>query len=103
MGLADVSALCSVRESAGLVNLEAAARGCEVVATRSGANEEYFGDLAHLCVPSVDGITAGLTAAVRDPRQPALRDEVIRRFDWSTPTTVIAETYENVLADSARS
>lgn len=103
MALADISALCSVRESAGLVNLEAAASGCEVVATRSGASEEYFGDLAHLCSPSAADIAATLAEAMRSPRQPQLRTHVTERFDWATSTEVIARAYDELRRDTARS
>lgn len=102
LAAADVFALCSVREVASIATLEGAASGCEVVATRSGANEEYYADLAHLCSPSAEGIAAAIEAATNDLRQPMLRARVIEQFDWSAPATVIAETYGQLLS-AARS
>jgi glycosyltransferase involved in cell wall biosynthesis len=100
---ADVFALCSVREVASIAMLEAAASGCEVVSTRVGAAEEYFGNLVQLCSPSPKSIAAAIEASVRDPRQPQLRERVVTTFDWSRPATVVADAYRELTVSSARS
>jgi glycosyltransferase involved in cell wall biosynthesis len=102
LGAADVFALCSVREMASLAVHEAAATGCEVVTTRSGPTTEYYGDLAHLCSPSVRGIRAAVERAATHPRQPLLRQRVVDAFDWSTSATAIAAGYGQLDSSTAR-
>ena len=92
----DVHVLPSFRETPGIANLEAAATGCEVVATREGSAEEYFGDAAHYAeAHSPRSIAAAIRAAVAEPRQPRLRARV-EQFDWSSAGRVLAECYRSI-------
>lgn len=71
---AKVFALPSIKEGVGMVALEAAARGCEIVLTNDGAPKEYYKGLAYLVNPtSVDDIgKACIEALERGNKQPQL-------------------------------
>ena len=71
---AKVFALPSLLEGVGMVALEAAGRGCEVVLTNDGAPKEYYHGLAYLVNPkSVDDIGQKCMEALEHGnKQPAL-------------------------------
>lgn len=71
---AKVFALPSLKEGVGMVALEAAARGCEIVLTNDGAPKEYYNGLAYLVNPkSVDDIgKACVEALEHGNKQPQL-------------------------------
>lgn len=71
---AKVFALPSLKEGVGMVALEAAGRGCEVVLTNDGAPKEYYHGLAYLVNPkSVDDIGQKCMEALEHGnKQPAL-------------------------------
>lgn len=72
---AKVFALPSLVEGVGMVALEAAAYGCEIVLTNIGAPKEYFGDRAILVNPkNVDDIGLSIKKAlVNGFAQPSLK------------------------------
>lgn len=71
---AKVFALPSLLEGVGMVALEAAARGCEIVLTNDGAPKEYYNGLAYLVDPkSVDEIGQACVEALKHGnKQPQL-------------------------------
>lgn len=80
---AKVHVLPSFFETTGLVSLEAAAMGCNVVITDKGDTREYFGEDAWYCDPTdISSIRAAVLAAWEAPRQTALRDRIRQRFTW---------------------
>ena len=98
---ADVHVLPSYRETPGLASLEAAATGCEVVVTRCGSAEEYFGPDAHYAEPhSARSLADAIRSAVSQPRQPGLRARV-ERYPWSTAARSLAAVYRAVRSQGA--
>lgn len=77
---AAVHCLPSFAETPGLVNLEAATRGCPLVCSNRGAEREYFGDGASYCDPlDLDSIAGAIQAAMSSPKpayQPATWSDV---------------------------
>lgn len=93
----DVHVLPSFRETPGIASLEAAATGCEIVATREGSAEEYFGaDAQYAEAHSPPSIAAAIERAMAQPRQPQLRARV-EAFDWSAAGRVLAECYRAIV------
>lgn len=74
---AKVFALPSLCEGVGLVALEAAMHGCEIVLTNLGGPKEYYGGHAYLVNPySVDEIGKTITQAMREGMQPKVKEYV---------------------------
>jgi glycosyltransferase involved in cell wall biosynthesis len=94
----DVHVLPSFRESFGLVTLEAAASGCELVAARSSWTREWLGDgAAYADVSSPSSIASALFNVRNRPRQPGLRT-FVERFTWDTTAHATLECYRSVCA-----
>lgn len=79
---AKVFALPSLKEGVGMVALEAAGRGCEIVMTNDGAPKEYYNGLAYLVNPkSVDEIgEACVEALEHGNKQPKLLQYVKENY-----------------------
>lgn len=78
---AKVFALPSVEEGVGLVALEAAMFGCDIVMTNIGGPKEYYGDNAYLVNPySVDEIGMAVVTAMSETKQPQLKNYVKNNF-----------------------
>lgn len=77
-------------EPAGLVNLEAMASGCALIATRRGGIPELTGDAAILVEPKVTPLAEALLTLVRDPAVLRRRKEqaVARAAEMSWAATV---------------
>lgn len=70
-------------ETTGLSSLEAAAMGCNIVITRKGDTEEYFGDHAFYCDPAdVSSIRKAVLKAYEAPVDTALEEMVRQRYTW---------------------
>jgi glycosyltransferase involved in cell wall biosynthesis len=96
---AKVHALPSWFETTGLVSLEAAALGCNVVTTDRGYAREYFGAQAWYCDPAEPGsIVAAITAARSAPPDPALRQRVLECYTWAATAVATAKAYEMALS-----
>ena len=77
-----VFALPSLVEGVGMVALEAAGRGCEIVLTDNGAPKEYYKGLAYLVNPkSVDDIGKACVAALHGDKQPELLQFVRENYN----------------------
>jgi glycosyltransferase involved in cell wall biosynthesis len=87
-------------EVAPLVDLEAAASGCAVVASRAGYTHEYLGDAA-LYVDPTDGIdqlrTTILQALKSAPEMGARALERVRQYTWKAAAAKLLTAYNNVL------
>lgn len=93
---AKVFALPSLNEGVGLVALEAAVHGCNIVITRLGGPKEYYGEgEAWLADPySVDDIGRCVTEALAaDNVQPALRSEIIRKYSVKACVDLLERNY----------
>jgi len=95
---AKVFSLPSLFDHPGLVYLEAAAAGCNVVATEVGSAKEYLGDLAWYCNPyDIDSIRHAVLEAYNAPRRQELQEHVLRNFTWERAAQLTLEVYRKVL------
>lgn len=86
-------------ETTGLVSLEAAIAGCNVVSTCRGHAREYLGDLAAYCDPgSRKSIRNAVLAAREAPPQSLLREHVLAHFTWDHAARATLAAYQRVIA-----
>jgi hypothetical protein len=96
---ARVHVLPSWFETTGLVSLEAALSGCNIVTTSRGHASEYFGDLARYCDPAdPSSMRDAVEEAWGSPPSPALRDRVLDRYTWTHTAQATAAAYDDLLA-----
>ena len=96
---ARVHALPSIWETIGLVTLEAALGGANVVSTRACGIDEYVGDLGHYCDPeSVESIRDAVSAALAAPLDDRLRTRVAT-YTWQRAAEATRAVYETVMSD----
>lgn len=95
---AKVFALPSIEEGVGLVALDAAVRGCDIVLTNLGAPKEYYGDLAYLVNPyDYKDIGQKIKRALKETKQPALRNHIINEFSLEKKIQELIESYKNII------
>ena len=100
---AKVHVLPSLRESPGLVTLEAALQGANCVVSIHGPVQEYFGADAWCCDPSsLNSIRDAVLAAWRAPRNTRLRERILRQFTWKEAARITRESYLHVLSSCPR-
>ncbi len=98
---ARVHALPSWYELPGLVSLEAAAYGAQVVATDLGTLRDYLGDQAFYANPGDDSsILNAVTAAYYSPPRPGLLDAA-QRFTWERTAAATLECYRDVVGSTS--
>lgn len=92
---ARVFALPSLMEGVGLVALEAALDGADVVITDRGAPREYFGSLVRVVDPEqVDDIGRAVSELLAgETHQPELSRRVARDYSLDASVRVLAATY----------
>lgn len=93
---AKVFALPSIREGVGLVALEAASYGCDIVITNIGGPKEYFLPNAVAVNPySVDDIGKAVNEFLDGKSyQPALSESVKKKYSEENIMKILSETYE---------
>lgn len=90
-----VFCLPSLHEGTGLVALEAAVYGAEIVITDRGGPPDYFLKWGHYCDPtSVDSIRAAFERAWQQPRRMDLRDHVLKNLTWDCSAQSLARAIE---------
>lgn len=95
---ARVFALPSLQEGVGMVALEAAAYGCEIVLTSYGAPKEYYDGKAMLVNPkSVDEIGEGIIKAMSGYAQPELKTYIEEHNSESACCKLLHESICNVI------
>ena len=97
---AKVFALPSLNEGVGLVALEAAIHGCNIVITKLGGPKEYYeAGTARLVNPfSVDDIGRAVMSALDDDTiQPKLREALKRRYNVSSCVDSLVSKYQEVV------
>ena len=95
-----IHALPSWYELPGLVSLEAAAHGKNIVVTRTGTTADYVGDKAFYCAPwDCDSIVSAVTAAFYAPTKDGLVD-MARSFTWDEAVRRSIKAYNEVLGRS---
>ncbi|MFN8390875.1 MAG: glycosyltransferase [Bdellovibrionota bacterium] len=94
---ARVHALPSWFDLPGLVSLEAAARGCRIVASSRGTLFSYLGNGARYCKPdSSESIRQAVEAAWNDPPSEELKT-LAQSFTWARCATEVLGVYKDVL------
>ncbi len=95
---ARVFALPSIREGVGLVALEAASYGCDIVITNIGGPKEYFLPNAIAVNPySVDDIGKAVKKFIDgETYQPALRECIAEKFSEEVVKSQLLEVYKKV-------
>lgn len=80
---AKVFALPSINEGVGLVAVEAASYGCDIVVTTIGGPKEYYNGMAYVVNPyDVDDIGKSVTMALQEATfQPALQKHIINEYN----------------------
>lgn len=97
-----VHVLPSWYELPGLVSIEAASLGKNVVATRQGTLVDYLGDKAFYCDPSCeDSIRNAVLAAYYSPAVPGLK-ELAQSFTWSKFVEDTVAVYQRSVKKSVR-
>lgn len=90
--------LVSLLETPGLVSLEAAAMGRNIVVADRGSVREYFGDEAFYCDPLDPGsIATAIKAAIDSPELPVLAERVRRDYSYRRIAESLEQVYETAL------
>lgn len=94
-----VHVLPSFFDTPGLVSLEAAAMGCNIVTSQLGSQFEYFGDRADYCDPYDEGTirTAILKALNRPWPNHSLRQHILTNYTWEIAARQTLDAYETAL------
>lgn len=95
---AKVHALPSFYELPGLVSLEAAYYGCNVVASgNSGTIEDYLGDLAFYCDPKDErSIREAVLKALSQPYDERMRNK-LTQYSWENMAQIAFDSYQQIL------
>ena len=97
---AKVFALPSLNEGVGLVALEAAIHGCNIVITNLGGPKEYYekGTVRLVNPYNIDEIGNSIICALKDNKtQPELRDTLSKKYNVSTCVNQLIKNYQNIL------
>ena len=98
-----VFCLPSLHEGTGLVALEAAAYGANVVVTKNGAPPDYFGPYAEYVDPlNVEDIRQAVDRAWRKPKEGVLRERVVGELTWHHSARALSRVYEQALIKKLR-
>jgi glycosyltransferase involved in cell wall biosynthesis len=85
-------------ETTGLVSLEAALSGCNVVSTVAGYAREYLQDLVSYCEPhDVTSIRDAVLTALSSPQQTGLRQRILDNYTWEHAASATAAAYYDLL------
>lgn len=98
---AKVFALPSINEGVGLVALEAAVHGCNIVITNLGGPKEYYnnGNVYFVNPYNIDDIGEKIMQALHDTHcQPNLRNEIIQNYNVASCVKLLVKEYEKILA-----
>lgn len=93
---AKVFALPSTNEGVGIVALEAASMGCDIVMTELGGPKEYYNGLANLVNPfSIDSIGKSILNFLKDNNtfQPELKHHVLQNFSLEMVSSRLVDIY----------
>jgi glycosyltransferase involved in cell wall biosynthesis len=92
---ARVHALPSLRETPGLVSLEAALMRCNIVTTDQGPTAEYFGSWAWYCSPyDLRSIRRAVLAARSAPFPEPLRQRILENYTWPAAAQKTLAAYQ---------
>ena len=90
-------------ETTGLVSLEAALCGCNIVTTSRGYAREYFEDLAWYCDPaSPNSIRSAVKEAWKTPFKSELRQRILDNYSWQHTARASLEGYNTLFLDNPK-
>jgi glycosyltransferase involved in cell wall biosynthesis len=85
-------------ETPGLSSLEAAAMGCNIVATKKGDPYDYFGDYAFYCEPdNIESIKNAIDQAFTAKVNPELKKRVLENYIWEKTAEQTLKGYQMAL------
>lgn len=97
-GKAKVFALPSLKEGVGIVAIDAAHFGCEIVITNVGGPKEYFGEYAYQVNPyDIDSIGNSVIEAMRTGCQPKLKEWIDEKYSQRVIASCLTNAYQNLL------
>ncbi len=100
---AKVHALISWMETPGLVSLEAAYAGCNIVATLKGDTYDYFENYATYCEPdNVDSITKAIESAYLKDYNPSFKQKITNQYNWGVTALKTIEGYNKVFQNKVK-
>lgn len=93
-----VFALPSIYEGVGMVALEAAVMGDDIVITNQGGPKEYYADFAEIVNPtSVDEIGKAIQNLLNGKtHQPKLKEHIVQRYSLEATCDLLENTYRNI-------
>ena len=96
---AKVFALPSINEGVGLVAVEAAACGCDIVITNIGGPQEYYNGLAFTVDPyDIDEIGKSVLKAMQsDDRQPQLMNHIKAEYSLTNCVRQLSQSYNLII------
>lgn len=95
---AKVHVLTSWIETPGLVSLEAAYAGCNLVVAEKGSVREYFKDYAYYCDPDDNhSINSALDKAVNSEFDEKIRKLIEQEYSWDRAAEQTLNAYKKVL------
>lgn len=96
---AKVFALPSINEGVGLVALEAASYGCDIVVTNVGGPQEYYGEYAKKVNPlSVNEIGNGIRFFLDgNTYQPQLKEYIVTNYNLDKTITLLNDLYLSII------
>lgn len=95
---AKVFALPSTYEGVGLVALEAAVRGCDIVITNVGGPKEYYANFAYTVNPySVENIGESIVKALNGTNQPMLKNHIVNNYNIAHCVDKLEKVYSELL------
>jgi glycosyltransferase involved in cell wall biosynthesis len=96
---AKIHILPSWMETTGLSSLEAAAMGCNIVITKKGDTEEYFGNAAFYCEPdNIESIRSTIIAAHTKAKSLEYSHYIRERFSWRRAAQDTISCYRSLLS-----
>lgn len=96
---AKVFALPSINEGVGIVALNAAVAGCEIVLTKIGGPKEYFGGMAHLVDPfDVNDIAQAVSKAMTMQPSGKLRAHIYENYSLKAIGDTLLDCYKQIMA-----
>lgn len=94
---AKVFALPSIKEGVGIVALDAAHYGCEIVITEIGGPKEYYGGKAFIVNPfDVDDIGLSIIKAMKGGNQPDLKNKVDSLYSQQNIAEILFQNYMKI-------
>lgn len=93
--LCRVHILASWMETPGLSSLEAAIMHSNIVVTKKGDTEDYFGNYAFYCEPDdLDSIREAIITAYGTPFNSELHDKIMQNYKWSDTAKATLNGYQ---------